>query len=120
MPAYVPTPQGVDPAMLLGRFLTGTVRSHDFGTGSTELALTHDVLQAGIIVLSGTGVAGVDAVVASDVAKSYPGKPLIVRNASAQAVTFKGSGKTGVAVAAGKTAVLFFLTDDFVRVTADA
>ena len=45
-----------------------------------------------------------------------------VRNAGddSAAVTLKASGETGVSIATGKTAEVYFLTDDYVRKTADA
>ncbi len=44
----------------------------------------------------------------------------IVRNASDAEVTIKKYGGTGVAVAAGKTAIVIYNGSDYVRVTADA
>lgn len=45
-----------------------------------------------------------------------------VRNAGSDsaAVNIKATGKTGIDVASGKTAEVYFLTDDYVRKTADA
>ena len=45
-----------------------------------------------------------------------------VRNAGSDSgtVTIKATGQTGVDVATGKTAEVYFLTDDYVRKTADA
>jgi hypothetical protein len=45
-----------------------------------------------------------------------------VRNAGSDSgtVTIKATGQTGVNVATGKTAEVYFLTDDYVRKTADA
>jgi hypothetical protein len=67
-----------------------------------------------ILAISGTLTAGRDIVL-----PNIDGYEYIVFNNTTQILTFKVTGQTGVAVAAGKRAILYCNSVDYVRVTAD-
>jgi hypothetical protein len=72
------------------------------------------------------GILKVNTALTSAVTLTFPvaidGKILTVRNVSTAggSLTVKVSGKTGISVAGGKTAILGCDADDFFRITADA
>lgn len=73
-------------------------------------------------ILVVTGSPSGQSIIAPTLTKTDTGLLYTVRNAGsdAAAVTIKASGKTGVSIATGKTAEVYWLTDDYVRKTADA
>lgn len=91
----------------------------DFGTGHADVALTDSQVKADTFNLTGTvdttGAAIIAPVPATNTSRRY-----VVRNGTAQAITVKKNGGTGVAIAAGKTAIVAYIGTDYVRVTGDA
>lgn len=73
-------------------------------------------------ILVVTGSPSGQSIIAPTLTKTDTGLLYTVRNAGsdAAAVTIKASGQTGVSIATGKTAEVYWLTDDYVRKTADA
>jgi hypothetical protein len=73
-------------------------------------------------ILVVTGSPSGQSIIAPTLTTSGASLLYTVRNAGGDsaAVTLKASGETGVAIATGKTAAVYFLTDDYVRLTADA
>jgi len=73
-------------------------------------------------ILVVTGSPSGQSIIAPTLTTSGAALLYTVRNAGGDsgAVTIKASGQTGVEIANGKTAEVYFLTDDYVRKTADA
>lgn len=104
-----------EPARVENKDLILQVAEHDYKTGKVDWKLTADEQMAMVLKLAGTGTDGANAIT-----ESIAGKLLVVINDSSQAITVKATGKTGVAVASKKTAVLMGDGEDFIRITADA
>jgi hypothetical protein len=73
-------------------------------------------------ILIVTGSPSSASIIAPTLTKTDTGLLYTVRNAGSDSgkVNIKATGKTGIDVAAGKTAEVYWLTDDYVRKTADA
>ena len=73
-------------------------------------------------ILVVTGSPSGQSIIAPTLTTSGASLLYTVRNAGSDSgtVTIKATGQTGVDVATGKTAEVYFLTDDYVRKTADA
>ena len=73
-------------------------------------------------ILVVTGSPSGQSIIAPTLTKTDTGLLYTVRNAGSDsaAVKIKASGQTGVSIATGKTAEVYFLTDDYVRKTGDA
>ena len=90
--------------------------SHSYGAAAADWALTPS--ETAWSVYSVTNASGS----ANAIFPAYiPGKVFVVNNGSGQTITFKVTGKTGIAVANGKAATLFMdpVAGDVQRVTAD-
>jgi hypothetical protein len=86
---------------------------------TNDVTLTaQEGIDVGILIASAVATAGKSIIFPT----AIEGKLLVVSNADADgAVTVKvGATGTGVAIAAGKSAILRCSSTDFVRVTADA
>lgn len=81
---------------------------------------TLSTAQALANILIVTGSPSGQAIIAPVVSASGVSLLYTVRNTGAASVVIKAPGKTGVTIAAGKTAEVYWLTDDYVRKTADA
>ena len=73
-------------------------------------------------ILVVTGSPSGQSIIAPTLTTSGASLLYTVRNAGGDSgtVTIKATGQTGVDIATGKTAEVYFLTDDYVRKTADA
>lgn len=73
-------------------------------------------------ILVVTGSPSGYSIIAPPVEESGISKLYTVRNAGGDSgdVIIKATGKTGITIGTGKTAEVYFLTDDYVRKTADA
>lgn len=92
------------------------VATHDYGTGHVDWTLSAAEQKATVLSLAGkTDVTG-----AGIIATPTNGKVFVVINATAQTITIKAAGKTGIDVATTKTAIVMGNGTDFVRLTADA
>lgn len=69
-----------------------------------------------IITASGSG----DAIIAPTLTSTTTSRIYVVRNATDSTVTIKKSAGTGVDIAPGKTAAVYWSGTDYVRMTADA
>lgn len=86
----------------------------------TDYTLSATEALCNILVV--TGSPSGQSIIAPTPANPSIGLLFTVRNAGGDsaAVKIKASGKSGVSIATGKTAEVYFLTDDYVRKTADA
>jgi hypothetical protein len=94
--------------------LTFGVVTHDYDGGDTAWTLSAAEEKAMILIATNAGGA-VDAI-----ATPTSGKVYIVVNSTGQTLTFKASGKTGVEIANGVTAIVRGDGEDFVLVVASA
>ncbi len=92
---------------------TFTIATHDYEGAAADWSLS--TAEARALVLSATNANGGCAIIAPAVA----GKTYIVRNATGQNLTIKKSGGSGITIANGKTAQVYYLSSDYVRATAD-
>ena len=92
------------------------VATHDYGTGHVDWTLSATEQKATVLSLAGK----TDLTGAGIIATPTNGKVFVVINATAQTITIKAKGKTGVAVATTKTAIVMGNGTDFIRLTADA
>lgn len=104
-----------EPQTLFNKEIIFPVATHDYGTGHADWKLTDDEQKATVLSLAGK----TDTTGAGAIAIPTAGKIFIVINATAQTITVKATGKTGVAVASTKTAIVIGDGTDFIRVTAD-
>lgn len=105
-----------DTQTLTNKEIIPIVATHDYGTGHADWTLTATEQKATVLSLAGkTDVTG-----AGIIATPTNGKVFVVINATAQAITIKAAGKTGIDVATTKTAIVMGNGTDFVRLTADA
>ena len=92
------------------------VATHDYGTGHVDWTLSATEQKATVLSLAGQ----TDTDGAGIIATPTNGKVFVVINATAQTITIKATGKTGIGVATTKTAIVMGNGTDFVRLTADA
>lgn len=105
-----------EPQTLLNKEVIPIVATHDYGTGHADWTLTATEQKATVLGLAGkTDVTG-----AGIIATPTNGKVFVVINETAQTITIKATGKTGIAVATTKTAIVMGNGTDFIRLTADA
>lgn len=105
-----------EPQTLLNKEVIPIVATHDYGTGHADWTLTATEQKATVLSLAGkTDVTG-----AGIIATPTNGKIFVVINATAQTITIKATGKTGIEVATTKTAIVMGNGTDFIRLTADA
>ena len=73
-------------------------------------------------ILVVTGSPSGQAIIAPTITATGVSRLYTVRNAGSDSgdVVIKATGKTGATIGTGKTAEVYFLTDDYVRKTADA
>lgn len=88
--------------------------THTYGSAHADWTLT--AAEADAVILKVTNAdAGANALLPVGLDRVH-----IVYNTSGQAITFKVTGQTGVAVANGKCAMILGTATDYVRLTADA
>ena len=92
------------------------VATHDYGTGHVDWTLSATEQKATVLSLAGQ----TDTDGAGIIATPTNGKVFVVINATAQTITIKATGKTGIDVATAKTAIVMGNGTDFIRLTADA
>ncbi|PKN20894.1 MAG: hypothetical protein CVU71_03695 [Deltaproteobacteria bacterium HGW-Deltaproteobacteria-6] len=88
--------------------------THAFALAEDWVLSAAEMLCSLLVTSSGSGDANI--IESGGVA----GRIRIVRNGGSGTVTIKESGRTGVAIASGKTAVVIHNGTDYIRVTADA
>jgi len=88
----------------------------DYGTGHADATLSAAAIKASTIICTGT----VDTAGAGLIAPAVAGRRYVVVNQSAQTITIKKTGGTGVGIATGKAAIVEYVGSDYVRITADA
>lgn len=90
--------------------------SHSYGSAAADWNL-NPAETAGSVYSVTSASGGANAIFPAYI----PGKCFVVNNGSGQAITFKVTGKTGIAVANGKAATLFMdaVAGDVQRATAD-
>ena len=91
------------------------VATHDYGTGHVDWTLSATEQKATVLSLAGQS----DTDGAGIIATPTNGKVFVVINATAQTITIKATGKTGIGVATTKTAIVMGNGTDFVRLTTD-
>ena len=91
------------------------VATHDYGTGHVDWTLSATEQKATVLSLAGQ----TDTDGAGIIATPTNGKVFVVINATAQTITIKATGKTGIGVATTKTAIVMGNGTDFVRLTTD-
>jgi len=106
------TSPAINGATLAAPVLTSA--AHSYANGHTDWTLSA-AERAAFIWTCTLADAGANAI-----APATANEVHLVVNASGQAVTFKASGQTGIAVANGKSAFLRGNGTDWTRVTADA
>ena len=87
-----------------------------YGTGHVDKTLSAAEIKASTLICTGT----VDTAGAAIVAPATAGKRYTVVNQTAQTITIKKTGGTGVGVATTKSAIVEYVGSDYVRITADA
>lgn len=88
--------------------------THDYGAAAADWLISPAGQESSYIVVTNASGAA-NAVWPA----AYPGQIYAVFNNSGQAITFKVTGQSGVAVANGKRAFLVMGTADLARMTAD-
>ena len=91
------------------------VATHDYDTGHVDWTLSATEQKATVLSLAGQ----TDTDGAGIIATPTNGKVFVVINATAQTITIKATGKTGIGVATTKTAIVMGNGTDFVRLTTD-
>ena len=90
--------------------------AHSYASGTADWSMNPEETAGSVYSVTLAGGA------ANAIFPAYlPGKLFIVNNGSGQTITFKVTGKTGIAVGTGKAAVLFMdsVASDVQRATAD-
>jgi hypothetical protein len=95
----------------------GTIKevSHSYAAAHADWTLTYSEMGASYITVTNASGGAANAILPV----ADPGRIYVVYNISGQAVTFKVTGQTGIAVATAKTAILVCNVTDIQRVTAD-
>jgi len=104
-----------------GGYITGfALKVADIAMTGVDYTLSAAEALCNILVV--TGSPSGQAIIAPSITGTGVSRLYTVRNAGSDSgtVTLKKSGGTGVAVAAGKTAEVYWLGTDYVRKTADA
>ena len=87
----------------------------DYLASNADRTLTADEAGASLLLLTNAGTGAANLILAA----ALPGRIWVVQNGSGQTVTFKVSGATGIAVANGKTMVVYCHATDIQRAVAD-